>query len=59
MKVCILSKGGGGGQTPDPNFLDFILIELLNLFTENVILFLVQTLRGEGGSEKHWTKYIL
>ena len=20
MKVCILSKGGGGGQTPNPNF---------------------------------------
>ena len=34
MKVCILSKGGGGGQTPNPNFLDFILVELLNLVTE-------------------------
>ena len=54
MKVCILSKGEGGGQTPDPNFLDFILVELLNLVTENLILFMVQTFGGEGGGLKNF-----
>ena len=37
MKVCILSKGGGGCQTPNPNFLDFILVELPNLVMEKFI----------------------
>ena len=60
MKVCILSKGGrGGGQTPDPNFLDFILVELLNLVTENCNPIFGPNFRGRGGSEKLWTKYIL
>ena len=36
MKVCILSKGGGGGQTPNLNFWDFILVQLLNLVTEKI-----------------------
>ena len=34
MKVWILSKEGGGGQTPNLNFWFFILVELLNLVTE-------------------------
>ena len=34
MKVCILYKGGGGGRTPNLNFLDFIFGRLLNLVTE-------------------------
>ena len=34
MKVWILSKGGGGGRTPNLNFWYFILVALLNLVTE-------------------------
>ena len=60
MKVCILSKGGGGGQTPNPNFLNFILVELLNLVTEKSNPIFGPNFRGGGwGSEKLWTKYIL
>ena len=52
--------GGGGGQTPDPNFLDFILVELLNLVTEIFYPIFGPNFRGGGwGSEKLWTKYIL
>ena len=50
MKVCIFSKGGGGGQTPDPKFLDFILVELLNLVTEKCNpIFGPNFFRGGGG----------
>ena len=49
MKVCILSKGGGGGQTPDPNFLDFILVELLNLVMEKFNPIFGPNFRGGGG----------
>ena len=40
---------GGGGQTPNPNFLDFILVELLNLVTEKFNPIFVQTLGWRGG----------
>ena len=61
MKVCILSKGGGGGgQTPNPNFLDFILVELVNRVTEKFNPIFGPNFRGGGGvSEKLLTKYIL
>ena len=53
MKVCILSKGEEGGQTPNPNFLDFILVELLNLVTEKFNPIFGPNFRGGGGvSEK-------
>ena len=48
MKVWILSKGGGGGQTPNLNFWVFILVELLNLVTENFYPIFVLNFRGEG-----------
>ena len=51
---------GGRGQTPNPNFLNFILVELLNLVTEKVNPIFGPNFRGGGwGSEKLWTKYIL
>ena len=60
MKVCISSKEGGGGQTPNPNFLDFILVELLNLVTEKFNPIFGPNFKWGGGvSEKLWTKYIL
>ena len=52
MKVC---------QTPNLKFLDFILVELLNLVTEKCNPIFGLNFRGEGGegSEKVLTKYIL
>ena len=54
MKVCTLSKrGGGGGQTPNLNLLDLILVELLDLVTEKYNPTFGINFRGEwGGSEK-------
>ena len=52
MKVWILSKGGGGGRTPNLNFWYFILVELLNLVTENFNPIFGLNFRGEGGLKK-------
>ena len=49
MKVWILSKGGGGGQTPNLNFLYFILVELLNLVTEKFNPIFGLNFKGEEG----------
>ena len=60
MKVCILSKGGaGGGHTPNLNFWDFILVQLLNLVTEKFNPIFGQHFGGAGGSQKLWRKHIL
>ena len=54
MKVCILSKGEGGGQTPNLNFLDFILVELLNLVMEKFDSIFILNFRGRGGDLKNF-----
>ena len=48
-------KGGGEGvRPPNINFLDFILVELLNLVTEKFNLIFGLNFWGEGGgSEIH------
>ena len=48
MKVWILSKGGGGGRTPNLNFWFFILVALLNLVTEKFNPIFGLNFRGEG-----------
>ena len=48
----------GGGQTPNLNSLDFILVELLNLVMEKFNPILALNFKGVG-SEKLKTKYIL
>ena len=40
---------GGEGSDPQSKLFEFILGELLNLVTKNLILFLVQTLGGREG----------
>ena len=48
MKVCILSQGGGGGdQTPNLNFLDLILVQLLNLVKKKIKPIFGLNFRGE------------
>ena len=48
MKVCILYKGGGGGQTTNLNFWFFILVELLDMVTEKFNPIFGLNFRGEG-----------
>ena len=52
MKVCISSKGEGGCQIPNLNFLDLILVELINLVTDKLNPIFGLNFRGEGGLKK-------
>ena len=46
------------GQTPNPNFLDFILVELINLVTEKFNPIFGPNFRGgRGGSENTYTYF--
>ena len=52
MKVCLLSKGGGEGQTTNKTFLDFILVIVYNIYRvylEIVLLFFSLNFKWEQG----------
>ena len=52
MKVCFLSKGGGGGQTANNKKLDFILVIVYNIYRVNiksVLFFFILNFKGEWG----------
>ena len=63
MKVWNLSKGGGGGgQTPNANFLGIhfgsIEINIWGWSRAIVTYFWIQTVGGRGDQQKVWTKSI-
>ena len=55
-KYVFCIKGGGGGRTPNLNFLDFIFGRLLNLVTEKFSPIFCLNFRGEGGGLKKFRR---